>query len=466
MVWSRALFAIPGISALIVFILARPQEFFPLLQRVPLLHLFTVFAVLGFVIDVRLQRLQALATPTLPWVIALILWIIAGTAVVVPDQLMSRIVDMAILFAVYGTIAHGVQRFRTFQAVAGVVTLTCMFITLVCFHQGISPRQCIGGSEGGEGEITGVPDGRFCENNDDCRGPDAEPGKEYRCERVGLFGTSSIEDRVRYRGELHDPNEVSLTICAGSLSLLIAFALRKRRSATVFMYWIAAAIAAWTVVMTQSRGGLVAAMLVPGVYIVRRYGIKAMFPAALVALPVLMLGGRSGESADESTRFRYEAWASGLDMFRHSPIFGVGARQFTEHNFLTAHNSYVLTLAELGLPGMVLFVAIIYLSVKSLVVGLRELSGIPQAQVATVWGMSLLASMAGILFQITTLSFAYHSVLWIFFGLVGAWCSAIRHHRPEFKVGLTWRDLFIIGIACLVYAMLILPVFLKIKGIS
>jgi O-antigen ligase len=271
---------------------------------------------------------------------------------------------------------------------------------------------------------------------------------------------------VRYRGELNDPNEVSLTICAGALSLLIAFAIRRRGSLIVVVYWIAAAIVAWTVVMTQSRGGLVAVMLVPGVYVVRKYGFKALVPALIVALPVLMLGGRSGESADESTRFRYEAWATGLDMFHHSPIFGVGARQFTEHNFLTAHNSYVLTLSELGLPGMVMFVSIIYLSVKSLVVGLRELRDIPEAEVATTWGMSLLASMSGILFQINTLSFAYHSVLWVFFGLVGAWCSAVRSHRPEFRVGLTRRDLLIISAACLVYALLILPVFLKIKGVA
>jgi len=459
------LFAIPGIAALIVFILARPQEFFPLLQRVPFLHLFTVLAVLGWVIDVRLRRLQPVATPTLPWVVALFLWIIIGTAVIVPAQLIARVVDMMILFALYGTIAHGVQRFRTFQTVAGVVATTCMFITLVCFHQGLAPRQCIGGGEGGEGDI-GTPDGRRCEVNDDCRGPDAEPGVEYRCERVGLFGTSSIEDRVRFRGDLHDPNEVSLTICAGALSLLIAFTLRKKRSFGAFICRVSAVIVVWTVFMTQSRGGLVAAMLVPGVYVVRRYGIKAVFPAAALGIPIIMLGSRSGEAADVSTTLRYEAWSTGLEMFRHSPIFGVGARQFTEHNFLTAHNSYVLTMSELGFPGMVLFVAVIYLSVKSLLVGLRELRAVPEAEVATVWGMSLLASMAGILFQINTLSFAYHSVLWIFFALVGAWCSAIRYHRPDFRVRLSWRDLSIIVLACAGFIFVGLPLFLKLKGIS
>ena len=86
-------------------------------------------------------------------------------------------------------------------------------------------------------------------------------------------------------------------------------------------------------------------------------------------------------------------------------------------------------LAELGIVGLFLFTAIIYLCMKTLIVGLRELDDEPGSQVAKVWGMALLAAMAGIIFQINTLSFAYHSVLWIFFGLVGAWCSAIRHHR-------------------------------------
>lgn len=461
----RALFAIPGISALILFILARPQEFLPLLQRVPFLHLFTALAVLGWVIDIRLRRLQPLATPTLPWVIALIVWTIIGTAAVAAEQVMGRVVEMLILFALYGTIAHGIQRFRTFQIVAGALAATCMFVTLVCFHQGLSPLQCVGGSEnGGEGDISGIPDGRRCANNEECRGADGEPGLEYRCEHVGLFGTYSVEERVRYRGDLHDPNEVSLTICAGALSMLIGFALRKRKPFSVFLYGLGAAIVLWTVFLTQSRGGLVAGLLVPGVYIVRKYGIKSLIPSAAVALPVLILGSRSGENADVSTQLRYEAWGTGLQMFRHNPVFGVGARQFTEHNFLTAHNTYVLAFSELGFPGFVIFGVIVYLSMKMLIVGLRELGKRPGTEVATVWGMALFASTAGILFQITTLSFLYHPVLWIFFGLVGAWWSAIRHHWPEFDVSLTWRDFFIVVAACAFFILGFLPLFLRYKG--
>jgi hypothetical protein len=459
------LFAIPGICALLVFILARPQESFPLLQRVPFLHLFTVLAVVGWIIDVRLRRLQPVATPTLPWVIALCAWVVIGTAAVEPEQTMGRAVDMAILFALYGTISHGIQRFRTFQIVCGTLTAVCMFVTIICFHQGMSRLQCIGGEEaGGEGDIAGQPDGRDCASNEECRGPDAEPGMEYRCEHAGLLDTYSVDQRVRYRGDLHDPNEVSLTICAGALSLLIAFAIRTRAIPSMLLYVLGAGLVMWTVFLTQSRGGLIAGMLVPGVYLVRKFGFKAVIPVGAIGVPVLLLGGRSGESADVSTQMRYEAWGTGLQMFKHNPLFGVGARNFTEHHFLTAHNTYVLSFSELGFPGMVFFVAIVYLSIKVLLVGLRELRDVPGAEVASTWGMSLFASMAGVLFQINTLSFLYHPVLWIFFGLVGAWASAVRFHRPEFKVKLVTRDIVIIIGACLLYIFGFLPIFLKLKG--
>src|SRR2546423_1888423 len=112
---------------LVVFILARPQESIPLLQRVPFLHLSTAFAVIGYVIDVRLRRLQPIATNTLPWAVGLLLWAVISTAINAPEQAIGRAIEMAILFALYGTIAHGVQRFRTFQWVAGVLAATCVF---------------------------------------------------------------------------------------------------------------------------------------------------------------------------------------------------------------------------------------------------------------------------------------------------------------------------------------------------
>ncbi|HEY4180270.1 MAG TPA: O-antigen ligase family protein [Kofleriaceae bacterium] len=456
------MFAVPGICGLIILILARPQEFIPVLQKVPLLHLFTAMAVFGWVIDIRLRRLQLQSVPTLPWVCALFGWAIVGTAVVVPEHLLERGVELAILFALYATIAHGIQKFRTFQLVAGVTVTTCLFICVICFHQGLAPTECVVSDEGSLG-MGAESDGRSCEINEDCLGPDVEPGKEYRCEHVGAIGTTSVEQRVRYRGELQDPNEVALTISAGALSLLIAFGLRKRTFGRRLLCILGVGLVVAVVLMTKSRGGLIAAMLVPGVYLVRRYGWWAVLPAGAVGTIASMLGGREGENAAISTQDRYEAWAQGLKMLREHPVFGVGAREFTEHHWLTAHNSFVLTLAEMGFVGMFLFVTIIYMSFKTLLVGLRALAYVPGAAVVQVWGMALLASLAGIVFQINTLSFAYHSVLWIFFGLVGAWYSSIRHHA-DLEVRFGWKDFLLVLGGCLVYAFVFLPIFLRLKG--
>jgi O-antigen ligase len=455
-------FALPGIGLLIIFILARPQEFLPELQKVPFLHIGAALAAIGYIVDVRLHRLQASATNTLPWVLAFLGWAVLSTGLNVPEALPRLGLEMAILFVLYGTIAHGIQRFRTFQFVAGVLAATCVFIAAVCFHQGVAPKQCVGGVAV-EGGVDGQPDGRSCETYLQCIGPEAEPGLVYRCERVGLFDTYTIEGRVRYMGELHDPNEVALTISAGGIGLLIGFALRRRKTASQLAFGASVVLMLATVLFTQSRGGLIAAMLVPAVYVVRRFGLRAVIPAAVVAIPVMLLGGRSGADAAASTMNRYEAWAAGLQMFKHSPIYGVGARMFTDHHWLTAHNSYVLTLAELGIVGMFLFVTLIYLSIKTLWVGLRELAKIPGTAAAQVWGMALMSAMCGIAFQINTLSFAYHSVLWLFLGLVGAWYSAVRTHRPDLEIKIRLADFIALLVIVVGYAFVALPVWLRYK---
>jgi O-antigen ligase len=457
------MFAIPGIAALVVFILVRPQEYLPLLQRVPFLHLFAVFALVGYVIDVRLRRTQPIGTPALPWAGAFLLWAVVSTAINVPEVLIQKLLEMIILFTLYGTIAHGLQRFRAFQIVIGVLSVVCVFVAAVCLHQGMSPKQCVGGEEM-TGENVGRPDGRSCDLHEHCKGQGAEPGLQYRCEHVGIANMHSVEGRVRYRGDLQDPNEVALVIAVGGISFLAAFMRRKRETMFRFFAVLAIALCVTAIMLTKSRGGQMAMLLVFFVYFVRAYGWKAILPAAMMGAPLLLLGGRSDESAAMSTMERYDAWATGLELFRNSPIYGVGAGQFVEYHYLTAHNSFVLAMAELGFVGLVLFASIIYVSMKSLLKGIYVLNKVPGAEVAQAWGMALLGSLVGALFSIQTLSFAYKPVLWILFALVGAWTSSIRHHQPDFSVKLNWRDFAIIVVLCLGFVGAVLPVFLKLKG--
>lgn len=456
------MFCIPGIVGLLVFVYTRPQEYFEGLQRIPFLYLFFGLALFGFVVDMKLRLLKPVAVPSLLWTILFWIWCVISVGIkAVPGTQIQLIIQITLLFILYFVIAHGVQSFRSLR----IVTLTLigigMFLTIVAVHQGATPTRCIMADEANPGE--GWPEDRECEQALDCYGEGAEPGATYMCEHVGMMGTFSIELRVRYRGELHDPNELSLAVC---IVLPFIFAMvARRKSAGWKLFAVIGTLGIMVmVIMSQSRGGQLVFVAVLGVYAIKRLGAKGIVLGMVLALPLMLLGGRSGSKADASAQLRYEAWRGGLQMVKHNPIGGVGMRQFGEHFFMTAHNSYILTPAELGFPGMFLWTVLIYLAIKGAWVGTRRFADVPGAEAGRVWGLALLACWAGLLIQMMFLSFAYHSVLWVYFGVSGAYYSAVKSHVPDFHVPFGLKDAAICFALDVAYVMFILPAFLIWKG--
>lgn len=454
------MFAIPGICGLLVVLIARPQEFIPALQRIPLLYLLCALALLGLVLDWRLRRLQPIASPAFNVAMLFWLWVLICDGITPSSSFVARAIEVIIMVVFFGTLSLSVQRFRTFQTLAGTLLGITLFLSFVCVHQGMQPKKCLVlfGGAGGEGTASDVP----CDTNQDCRDAEVE---DARCEHFGLFGTYSIEERTRYRGQLHDPNEVALTICCLGLSFALAFLVRDKRMRWKVGGGAMCLLIVLAVIDTGSRGGLLVMMGIPGIYLIKRYGLKAVVPAGLAAAVIFSVGARDSAAADESTLHRYEAWAEGLQMLQRKPIFGVGHRLFTENHGLTAHNSYVLAFSELGILGFVLFVMVLYMSIKSVYLGLVRLDKVPEAGVARAWGMALLASLCGACFQISTLSFSYHTVLWILIGMASTWYSSVRHHDPGFVVRVTPRDVAIVTGFCFFYFGIFLQVFLRYKKI-
>jgi O-antigen ligase len=75
-------------------------------------------------------------------------------------------------------------------------------------------------------------------------------------------------------------------------------------------------------------------------------------------------GGRAIGPAEGADRL--EAWSAGLQLFKSAPLFGTGFGSFTDFNEITAHNSFVLCLAELGLVGSTIWLALIVTTMTSL----------------------------------------------------------------------------------------------------
>lgn len=459
------MFAIPGVCALIAFIYVRPQEIVETLQRLPFLYLFFALAVFGLIVDLRLRILKPLITPQLPWALALWVWMVICIILRDPSSAQTIAIEMLITVVLYFVVAHGVQTFRGLQIITGLLLALVFFLSTVAIHQGTSDFGCMVLDLSNPGDLShGIPDGRPCERIQDCYGPEAEPGAEYLCEKIGMLGTTSIgEGRVRYRGILQDPNELAIAVsCA--LAFAFAFATRVRSRKRTLMLLVTFAAVATTVVMTRSRGGQLVFLTVVGAYFVRRVGWKGILLAGILAAPILLLGGRGGAEADESAELRLQAWKAGFDMIMANPLFGVGTRLFGEYHDITAHNSYVLAGAELGFPGLVLWSIVVYLSLKITIVGLRRYSAVPGAEVARDWAMALLAAMVGMLIGIAFLSMSYHYMLWIYLGLTGAYYSAARTHDPDFKIRFGLMDLAIV-VAADVAFIILLRVYLKISGL-
>jgi O-antigen ligase len=232
------------------------------------------------------------------------------------------------------------------------------------------------------------------------------------------------------------------------IPLSFAFAMvRKKRTVTLL---VAAVVGLFLVteVLSGSRGGQLVVLTVFGVYFVRRYGWKGALAGALLALPVVLLGGRSGEEAEASSLERIALLYDGMDLIRAYPVLGVGAGQFVDHTFngLTAHNSYVLAAAELGLPGSLLWLMLVYTSIKiPWLVATRLPAGVDAR--FRPFALALVVSYAGMLVGVFFLSFCYKAVLFIFFGLSGALYAAVRRESPSFDVRVSGKEIARVAMA-------------------
>ncbi len=466
------MFAIPGIVLLIAAIYGRPQEIVGALSSLPLLHVLLGLALFGYVIDLRVHNTEIRSTPLLPWVLLFVGWGLLSVLLRTPGNIPVHARELAICAALYLLIAHGVQTFRGLAVIAGTVLAMVLLVSTVAVEQKFAPMGCVQIDESVPGDTTsGSFDGRFCEASRDCYLGTAEPGAEYMCEHIGWLGTTSVgRGRIRFRGVLQDPNELAL---AGAIGLPLAFALsrlRRRslgRKALLLLTFLLVSLAT---VWSRSRGGQLVFLAVLAVPFAWRFGLRGVALGAAIAAPLLLFGGRSGGEADSSTLERVDCWAEALSIWRSYPVLGAGLGQFGKYHYLTAHNSYLLTLAELGFPGMFLFSSLMYTAVKIPLLAWRQsedgespLSREGARGAVRPWAMALTASFAGLVVGVFFLSFAYHYVLWIYIGLSGALYAAIRRHDPTFSLRFGLKDaaLVLIGNAAIIatvylYARLVL----------
>jgi hypothetical protein len=123
-------------------------------------------------------------------------------------------------------------------------------------------------------------------------------------------------------------------------------------------------------ILTHSRGALVALMAVAVVAARRRIGtLPALMLAGVLfaaAMALHFTGGRdiSATAGEDRTAL----WGESLQLFKSHPLFGVGFGQLPEYLGHTSHNTVAVCAAELGLFGLFFWSMFMFATVKDALV--------------------------------------------------------------------------------------------------
>jgi putative inorganic carbon (HCO3(-)) transporter len=229
-------------------------------------------------------------------------------------------------------------------------------------------------------------------------------------------------DRVRALGYLNDPNDLAQALIAVG-PLLWPFWRTGRFFRNLMLVIVPSMILLYGVFLTHSRGAATSALVI--VALLSREKIRRFRKTAPIAISILMAaafsiaglsGGRGVSSGDESAAGRLAAWSAGFEMLKSSPLFGVGYGAFTDFHELTAHNSFVLCLAELGVAGFFCWLSLLAVTiwelrrVEALIAGQQEYEELARWSLAVRF--SLYAFLSGAFF----LSRTYAPTLYITLG--------------------------------------------------
>ncbi|TWT17244.1 O-antigen ligase family protein [Luteimonas marina] len=279
----------------------------------------------------------------------------------------------------------------------------------------------------------------------------------------GWTGMPTVQDgRIQYVGIFSDPNDLAmLFVMAIPMAALLAgrggmLGLRR------LFWWAVALLLVYGVYLTDSRGAFLAVMAMAGVWLWLKRGLLIAGTLGAVGMTVLMmLPTRMQElDAGESSAYgRIETWYDGIQMFLGYPIFGVGVNNFTEHTYLTAHNSFVLVLAETGIIGYTVWLPMVVYCFMMPIMVLRLPENLDDAEHQPLWtaerrmAMTLLIAQVGFFACAFFLSRSYVILLYILLGLVTGWYGGAQERwagLPVFSVQHDWLKWCVISMASIV----------------
>ncbi|MFA5145951.1 MAG: O-antigen ligase family protein [Candidatus Omnitrophota bacterium] len=284
---------------------------------------------------------------------------------------------------------------------------------------------------------------------------------------ISVYGQTTTKDnRVSWIGAWDGPNVLCLLFVI-AIALSFGFITHPYSMLVRIANVIFIAIMMYGVYLTNSRGGVLGLLAVIVTFLwnkfmyQKRLSAKILWGVAVVFAILIVLNfgpSRMNElnSTEESAHERTWIWERGYNLFRENPVFGIGKGQFQEVYHEVGHNNFVQTMVEMGVPGLFIYTALIYLSLKWLrIVSKNSLEKIKDKKLISL-SEALFSSMVG--YVVTTYFITMElAILFLWFGLCAATINIARGETGNGFFRFSFKD---IGIVCVTMVAIVFSIYL------
>ncbi|MBC7690589.1 MAG: O-antigen ligase family protein [Methylotenera sp.] len=248
-----------------------------------------------------------------------------------------------------------------------------------------------------------------------------------------IDATRDTDTRLIGIGAFSNSNDIAALMVFVFPFCMMNFLRRTESFLSRFTSLVVMAVALVAVYMSQSRGAMIGLMAVIGIYTVltikNRFITLLAVTLCVLAVPAYMtISSRDSSDLEGSSTSRMTYIKTGLVMAAKNPVLGVGFQAYPENferyateivlewGHRTAHNSWILVLAETGLLGFALFVAMFVTAWK------KAWKIFPQAP-------EFFLSLVGYGIAITFLSHSYLLYPYLLYALIGV-ASRVYSTQP------------------------------------
>jgi putative inorganic carbon (HCO3(-)) transporter len=270
-------------------------------------------------------------------------------------------------------------------------------------------------------------------------------------------GAEASNELDRVAGTVGDPNVLAAILIAGAF-LAIALAITQKRAPALRLLLIGCTVLCLAgVVLTFSRGGLVAlgAALLVAPFLARR---RAATIAAAVVVIICIIGfittlapqdAREHLTKADGGSGRTDIWKIGGRMVEANPVVGVGVGNFQTSmihyqlvpgaaidrtdladNPSVAHNSYLEVLAEGGVIGLALFLGVLAVALSAATKATRRFLRDGRSDLAVIAG-AVVVALFSLLASDFFISEQFSKQLWLLIALCPALHAIAMRGLPE-----------------------------------